>query len=211
MDFSTSYNTVPTNYIDIYLIDISDIIHSSMDHHIVSCFSKKLAISLCSKYIGLEKSSLNEHTTQYGKPYFKEAPYFHFNISHSGIWIGCAVSSQDIGLDIQKIIRRHHNIVSTQLFSPYEINSIFSDGSYDNAAYFHLWAAKESYAKCIGTGFHTPFSSFTVMGSKVLSQDGDSYYIQYYDGLNGYAIAVCTPSPAVIRHIKYIDVNDITT
>lgn len=39
----------------------------------------------------------------YGKPYLPDYPHAHFNISHSGQYVACAVCERPVGLDIQVI------------------------------------------------------------------------------------------------------------
>ena len=41
-------------------------------------------------------------TEQKKKPWFQNAESIHFSISHSGAWWSCAVSTEEIGLDIQQ-------------------------------------------------------------------------------------------------------------
>lgn len=38
---------------------------------------------------------------QGGKPYLAKEPDIHFNLSHSGEWAVCAISSSPVGVDIQ--------------------------------------------------------------------------------------------------------------
>lgn len=38
-----------------------------------------------------------------GKPVVRQLPSFHFNLSHSGDWVVCAVDDAPVGIDIEEI------------------------------------------------------------------------------------------------------------
>ena len=54
------------------------------------------------KAYGLDPVGISFSVQEYGKPYIPALPDMHFNISHSGRWIVCAVDSKPIGIDIEK-------------------------------------------------------------------------------------------------------------
>jgi 4'-phosphopantetheinyl transferase len=83
----------------------------------------------------------------FGKPFFREYPNRHFNISHSGRWVVCAVSDLPVGVDIQTQTPLAPE--SWRLFmTKSEIQSCT-----DSAQALRLWSVKEAVAKCIGCGF----------------------------------------------------------
>ena len=49
--------------------------------------------------------------TEDGKPFLPGLPDIHFNLSHSGDYIACAFSDQEVGLDLQEHSRPHTSIV----------------------------------------------------------------------------------------------------
>lgn len=55
------------------------------------------------KAYGLDPAGISFSVQEYGKPYIPALPDMHFNISHSGRWIVCAVDSKPIGIDIEKM------------------------------------------------------------------------------------------------------------
>src|SRR5690554_797379 len=56
----------------------------------------------------------------YGKPYLKDWDEFHFNISHSGKWVVCAISNKPVGIDVERI--KDLNIkIADRFFSKEEV------------------------------------------------------------------------------------------
>ena len=57
--------------------------------------------------------------TENGKPYIKDHPDIHFNISHTNGAIAVAFSDSPIGVDVEKI--RDFNLkITERFFTPYE-------------------------------------------------------------------------------------------
>lgn len=99
---------------------------------------------------------------EHGKPALRDHPNIHFNISHSGNFVACALSSQSVGVDIEQIGRVgvqlakrffHQEEVAWILAQPVEKQQL---GLCD------LWSIKESYMKYIGKGFTLPMNAFFV-------------------------------------------------
>lgn len=117
--------------------------------------------------------------TEDGKPFLPGLPDIHFNLSHSGDYIACAFSDQEVGLDLQEHSRPHTSIVriAKRFFSAKEYEAILAlraaalpadnssvgsghpanaDDS-DNSAcrlplFYNLWTIKEAYLKYLGCG-----------------------------------------------------------
>ncbi len=86
---------------------------------------------------------------KFKKPYLKELPDIHFSISHSGIWWICAVSDEEVGLDIQEQRMCNREKMARRFFHADEVKWLERHG-FD---YFcRLWAYKESYVKYTGAG-----------------------------------------------------------
>lgn len=98
--------------------------------------------------------------TKYGKPFFPDRPNFHFNLSHSGKYVICAVSNQSVGVDIEE--RASLNILS--LLSALHLKEItlLKQNNNQQALFFDIWTLKESYLKFLGTGLSLPLHSFYV-------------------------------------------------
>lgn len=88
--------------------------------------------------------------TEYGKPYLLNFPDVHFNISHSGEYVACAVSDRPIGVDIQKI-GEYNSDVAKRVCNEEEFAQI--ENSSDKASKFaKLWTQKEAVLKMYGIG-----------------------------------------------------------
>lgn len=81
--------------------------------------------------------SVSEH----GKPYFKDLDVC-FNYSHSKSYIACAISSCDVGIDIEDSDRKVSDTVSKK----------YLDGEVADKEKLVKWVQKEAYSKFVGLG-----------------------------------------------------------
>ena len=98
--------------------------------------------SLLSSYL---KNLLSEEEllkNENGKPYFANGPYF--NISHSGKYVLMAVSTSEVGVDIEEIKNRDMSSL-VRIFNEAEAKMIK-----EHSDFYYLWCAKESLIKCMG-------------------------------------------------------------
>ena len=129
----------------------------------------------------------NEH----GKP---EIPGVHFNLSHSGDLVVCAVSEKPVGCDVEKL-RKAPERFAGHFFCENERNYLkaAADDKYDET-FFRLWTLKESYMKMTGEGMSLPLDAFEVMiGEEIhILRDGKKQpcFIKEYTTL-GYQVTVC--------------------
>ena len=86
-----------------------------------------------------------------GKPFLSHTLDRYFNISHSGQYVVCAVSDQDVGVDVEinSLIRAS---VMRRCFTPTEQEWIQNDSK----KFARLWTMKEAYMKLLGTGLSLP-------------------------------------------------------
>lgn len=122
-----------------------------------------------------------------GKPYFEDIPLF-FSISHSGEYVLCAVSSREVGADIQKIQPADVMKLAKRFFSEPECRALErceSDGEREGL-FFGLWTRKEAYGKLTGEGIAA------VLGKDVQTRAAgpDAEWLDISPP-EGYAMAVC--------------------
>ena len=116
--------------------------------------------------------------TEDGKPFLPGIPGIHLNLSHSGDYIACAFSDQEVGLDLQEHSRPHTSVVriAKRFFSPQEYEAVLampadklSTAEYkagpDNSAcrlglFYLLWTIKEAYPKYLGCGLRGGMKSY---------------------------------------------------
>lgn len=110
-----------------------------------------LAKYMLLKYFQIPFSKQHISYGRCGKPYLRDYPNAHFNISHSGQFVACAVCDRPIGVDIQEIVSYRRNVAKC-VFSPEEFSQI--ESSLDRSAEFtKFWTQKEAYLKMLGIGF----------------------------------------------------------
>jgi phosphopantetheinyl transferase len=114
--------------------------------------------------------------TEDGKPFFPDLPQIHFSLSHSGEYIACAFSDEEVGLDLQECSRPRTSIfrIAKRFFSQAEYEAILalsadkaaescindsgsdSPGNPDDpeclSLFYRLWSIKEAYLKYLGWG-----------------------------------------------------------
>lgn len=88
-----------------------------------------------------------------GKPYLADYP-FQFNLSHSGDYVFCGVSEQEIGVDIQKIQGDNMLRLAKRFFAGPECQALEACGDADlcRRMFFRMWTRKEAYGKLTGEG-----------------------------------------------------------
>ena len=89
-------------------------------------------------------------TDEKGKPFLRDYPNIHFNISHCKAGCVCAVSDKAIGIDIQNYVDYSHE-VAVRVCSRQELEYIDKSEN-KSVAFTKIWAMKESYLKMRGDG-----------------------------------------------------------
>lgn len=113
-------------------------------------------LSLCKREIIFSKNT-------YGKPFLQGYEDFHFNISHSGKYVACAVSNQPIGIDIE-IVNPIDLAFANRFFVKDEIQYILNGNpEYLQQRFYSIWTRKEAYIKLCGKGLYIPLHSFNVL------------------------------------------------
>lgn len=89
-----------------------------------------------------------------GKPYFRDLP-FYFNLSHSGDYVLCAISSEEIGADIQQHCGKEVEKLAGRFFSEREaaaLEQVGAEREKRKKLFYRLWTRKEAYGKLTGKG-----------------------------------------------------------
>ncbi|CAK6470294.1 4'-phosphopantetheinyl transferase [Peribacillus simplex] len=109
---------------------------------------------------GSVKEELRWRTNSFGKPFLPDYPSFHYNISHSGEYVVCAVHDAEVGVDIEKIGPFELQLAKV-FFTEEEYKQVLEaeDGL---SSFYDIWTLKESYIKAIGKGLSIPLHSFNV-------------------------------------------------
>jgi 4'-phosphopantetheinyl transferase len=113
--------------------------------------------------------------TKYNKPYFED-DLIHFNISHSGNIIVCAITDKsEIGIDIEIITNIEIGDFKSQ-FTENEWNKIVLSNN-KKEAFFDYWTQKEAVVKAYGYGLTIPLKSFEILENKTIINN-EKFYLQ---------------------------------
>jgi 4'-phosphopantetheinyl transferase len=166
------------------------------------------------QYLGKTNQEINLVFGEKGKPHIGNLPDVHFNISHSGHYVVCAVAETEIGIDVERI--RNVNLsIAERFFSPSEIDDLMACEENKRMHYFiTLWTIKESYLKAIGRGLTQHLNSFTIIKSRdsyllTGNEEAEQYGIETQQLNHEYMMAVCAPLPYSPARISYITLNDL--
>lgn len=159
--------------------------------------------------LGVNNNKLKFGKNEYGKPILLEPAGIHFNISHSGNWVVCALSDKPIGIDIE-VIKPIEFSIAKRFFSKDEYNDLLNQGKDQQLEYFYmLWTLKESYIKAVGKGLYIPLNTFTVriensnISIDIKNKHNPCYFEQYKID-KGHIIAVC-----IFNEDSKLDMHDI--
>ena len=129
---------------------------------LLRCMGAGVALDFALQTVGLREKDMVYALGTHGKPEFQNHPELHFNLSHSGAWVLCALADCAVGCDVEQI-RPLKAAVAERFFAPQEMRILnAASASERELLFFRLWTLKESFVKASGEGLHRPFSSFSV-------------------------------------------------
>lgn len=152
---------------------------------------------IISSIFELKNQNISFYFNEYGKPFLKGSNGFHFNISHSGKWVVCAIDKYPLGIDIEKILPMDFNIAK-RFFSKNEYEELMEKKDGERLAFFYdLWTLKESYIKATDRGLATSLDCFSIAidrkGISISSTEVDTaFYFKQYRIDKNYKLAVCS-------------------
>ena len=154
---------------------------------------------------------------QQGKPYIPDHSEIHFNWSHSGRMICLAISSTEIGVDVEKI-RDARLAVANRFFTAQECRLIQGAAPKAQGQIFtEIWTAKESFIKCTGEGLSRGLSTFGFVrqnGQYLLAEPEEaagSYQFHHWTPEAGYQACICVcgnlMGQMTVRKIRITDLD----
>jgi 4'-phosphopantetheinyl transferase len=166
------------------------------------------------QYTGKADQEINLRFGEKGKPHVDNLPGIHFNISHSGHYVVCAVAPVEIGIDVERV-RKVNLRVAERFFSDKEISDLMACDEEDRTHYFiTLWTIKESYLKAVGRGLTQHLNSFTIIKTADSYQltgnkEAENFGIETYRLSPEYLMAVCAPLPFSQSDIRSVTWKEI--
>ncbi|WP_127596277.1 4'-phosphopantetheinyl transferase family protein [Paenibacillus lautus] len=164
--------------------------------------------------LGLDPKNIEIVRNAYGKPFLKNHDNLHFNVSHSGHWIVCAVSHEPVGIDVEKIEAIDMDIAK-RYFHKAEFNALLHCApSVRLSRFFDLWTLKESYIKAVGKGLHLALDSFALAlqdgeWDPIVGEDGETYYFKQYAVEEGYKLSVCGISRHFPKNVHFVTAEEL--
>lgn len=183
LDLKKAYNLVSKNRqekIDFYRFDKD----------------KKLS---CGAYLILKKLLAGKNITdpifkteKYGKAYISNHENIHFNLSHSGKIVLCAISDMEVGVDVEYIDREIDLNIAKHYFYNREYENIMNAKNRPEE-FFKYWVLKESYMKYTGLGMNLNLDSFEIIiEDKIrLKNDKSNLKFNLFD-IEDYKIAIAS-------------------
>ncbi|WP_367567468.1 4'-phosphopantetheinyl transferase superfamily protein [Lacrimispora sp.] len=132
---------------------------------------------------------------EHGKPYLKDFPHIHYNISHTEGLAACGLGESSLGIDVERI-RPFPDRVAERVFSSAEKRRMKELPQEERDSYFfRIWTLKESYVKALGCGITVPLADISA------GADPNAFFHQeMLEG--GYVLSVCTFEGEEVQIIK---------
>lgn len=152
---------------------------------------------------GLSRYGLRERDVVIGygedkKPYLRDFPGIHFNLSHSGSLAMAVFADCEVGCDIEKVAVPDMR-VAYRFFAAGEVEALKGvEGEKLTEYFFRFWTLKESFLKVTGKGIRMPLDEFCIrLDPPVRAEQGGrslGYGFAEY-AYPGYRAALCIEKP----------------
>ncbi|MCR5026927.1 MAG: 4'-phosphopantetheinyl transferase superfamily protein [Methanobrevibacter sp.] len=165
-------------------------------------------------YLLLDKLLKEEKITQpnfkigiYGKAYISNHENIHFNLSHSGKMVLCAISDMEVGVDIEYIDPTIDLNIAKHYFYNREYENIMNAQNRPDE-FFKYWVLKESYMKYTGLGMNLKLDSFEIIIEDEIKLKNDNKNLKFnlFD-IENYKIGIA--SHYNVSELLEININEL--
>lgn len=168
---------------------------------------------------GIQAEQVQFEFNRYGKPRLLNYKDVNFNLSHSGQWVLCGISTDSIGVDVEQIGNANLDIAK-HYFMKREYDEILRRPPEEQKTMFYnLWTLKESYIKAEGVGLSKPLNSFgfEIQSNHIVfcMEEGEKnvYCFQLFNLDSSHIGAICTKDPGnkkieVVSYHSLLDLNN---
>lgn len=164
-------------------------------HRTIEGRRQSLGAGLLLKYV-LEQYGIGQdriRISENGKP---EADGICFNLSHSGSLVICAVGTQRLGCDAERIDPSRLN-VAAHFFSENENLYLQQfEGMQQAQSFCRIWTMRESYIKMTGEGMRLGFSKYEILlqdEAAAVLRNGQKEKCHFFEyEAEGFRISVCS-------------------
>ena len=179
-----------------------------------SLFGELLVRRMVSEKLNIPFGEIEIGFSSKGKPMLKGKNDLHFNLSHSGHWVVCAIANKPVGIDVE-VIQPGKLKIAKRFFTDTEIKDLRSKEEQEQLHYFFdLWTLKESYLKVLGKGLTLALNSFSVVNEgnkfriKIDTKFIDVHLKQYFIE-EVYKLSVCAYDSKFAEKIVHVQTNDL--
>ncbi len=124
----------------------------------------KLLLQHGLKAMHIHKTLSDLRVKKNGKPYFQDGPYF--NISHSGQYAICVISTEgEVGVDVEEI--KDIDIIDFKFIYTEQEWSILEKNKNNSSLFYEFWTKKEAVLKANGRGLSIPLNKVEVIDKRV--------------------------------------------
>ena len=131
------------------------------DHRKASVAADHLARAMIAEACGVAADFIRFRKDENGKPHAVDLP-IHFNVSHSGDFVACAVDNNPVGIDIEQI-RSIRPALVKKVCTEAEKAYVEDPEGEMLVRFFEVWTSKEAWFKYTGTGI-TDLKSVDTLG-----------------------------------------------
>ena len=155
------------------------------------------------------------YTNAYGKPGLPGVKDLHFNVSHAGDWVVCAVSHQELGVDVERL-RDIDLRLAERFFHASEVRRLAqAGGTRRRDLFFELWTAKEAFLKADGRGLQRALDSFWVEddgqgGQHIVADDAPRWCVERPRLDNEHKLALCTRPGSSLQGLKCLSLAELS-
>ena len=164
--FEIPYDFKAEKYLSLALPEDANSNFSIKD--LTSLLAKIIVKKVAAKTLNANISDITIDYGDFGKPFLRNYPNFHFNITHSKNVVAVAFSNSPVGIDVEKISTKKEK-VAKRYFSLKE-NEYINQSANPDFAFYEIWTKKEAYFKRNGTGINADFSKISVLSEQIAKQ-----------------------------------------
>lgn len=155
-----------------------------------SLLGEHCLVKLLKEYYNINYKKISFYTNEYGKPYIQNNNIF-FNISHSNDYVIVAISSKEIGVDIEKIRDTNLNTIN-QFATPKEKEYVLSSDNNCYSKLFEIYTLKEAYIKMKGKNMNEVKNiEFEIKNNLAICSDSSINTFLFNNIKKGYIISIC--------------------
>ena len=150
--------------------------------------AQQLAAEMLADAVGSAPEDIFFYRGENGKPW-TNLP-LHFNCSHSGGFVVCAVGEREVGVDLEQIRPVHPRLERALTAAERQWLTSLPQAERDEG-FFRLWTLKESWIKCRGGRLmELRRTEFLLQGREIVSAP-PGFIFRFLPAPMGYVLAIC--------------------